>query len=512
MIEVYFYNITKRLNSTARPTGTGTKYDCYFKETTSLLNPSLTLQLSSKPDYNYFKFDNRYYWITDITSLNNNRWLISGNIDVLATYKGHIQATSAFVLYDSTANTQLPDMRLGMETDCEVYTSTAQMPWSYSSGTGDYFICTTGVKDDFNWDDGTTVADAYAGTGVYIIPKTSIEQLGYDGHDFLVLLFRYLNTWLGDMSTDLGRIITPVTDPLEWVKNGFYGFAYMFRDTTEYVGNCFRLLFQNIFGGGTALSNIKACYWLPFVTPGGNGEYTAVTKPLALGTYKDLVTGLKLVNKPIITSLGIDVTIPWQFSDWRNVSCTEVALYIPLIGCINIPSEVVKGHDTLTITISLNLYSGAMAVEVTCGGAQIGTYGAQVAMPYLIGDSNINMSSMVNTVTNAVAKNYGGAIISGAQTITEMATSVGGIGGGAGTGLTDKIVCICRVHNTSQEPSALLSTIGTPTNQLKTLSGSGFCQCLNAQMNCGAITGEPYPTRTEIETVNNFLNTGVYLE
>ena len=90
MIDVYFYNITKRLNSTARPVETGTKYECLFKEDTSLLNPALKLRLSNKPDYNYFKIDDRYYWITDIISLNNNLWQITGQIDVLATYKGHI--------------------------------------------------------------------------------------------------------------------------------------------------------------------------------------------------------------------------------------------------------------------------------------------------------------------------------------------------------------------------------------------------------------------------------------
>jgi len=73
-------------------------------------------------------------------------------------------------------------------------------------------------------------------------------------------------------------------------------------------------------------------------------------------------------------------------------------------------------------------------------------------------------------------------------------------------------VCICRVHDTSQDPATLIGTIGTPTNQLKTLSGSGYCQCMNAQVNCGAVTGEPDPTQTEIEMINNYLNTGIYLE
>ena len=187
-------------------------------------------------------------------------------------------------------------------------------------------------------------------------------------------------------------------------------------------------------------------------------------------------------------------------------------LYIPLIGCINIPSDVVKGHDTLEVKVSLNLYSGAFAVEVSCGSAPIGTYGSNCSMPVLIGDSNIDTGAMINTIGSAVTKNYVGASASAIMSFNEMVTSVGGLGGGAGVGLSNQIICICRVHDTSQEPSALIGTIGTPTHQLKMLSGSGYCQCLNAQLNCASTGSEPYPTQTEIEQVNTYLNTGVYLE
>lgn len=515
MIEVYFYNITKRLNSTARPTGTGTKYDCYFKETTSLLNPSLTLQLSSKPDYNYFKFDNRYYWITDITSLNNNRWLISGNIDVLATFKGHIQATSAFVLYDSTVNTQLPDGRLAIKTDCEAFTATEDMPWNFRSGLGTYIIATTGNTDKMDLINLTDTPDDRVGTGVYTIPRDQLKKLGFDLSDW-VTGFQTIYTAFNNEKTRIrtNYFVFDPNDPLVSIQNFFAGIAYTFQNGMDYVTQFFRLFASNLLGSGSALSNVKASYWVPFEVPNTATQTPNVTNPthLALGNYTDVITGLREVVDPVITSVTQSVSIPWQFTDWRNVACTEVMLYIPLIGCINIPSEVVKGNDTLEIKIALNLYSGAMAVEVMCDGATIGTYGANTSMPILIGDSNANVSGVVNTIGSAVTKNYMGVAINGLQSFNDMVSSVGGIGGGAGTGLSDSIVCICRVHDTSQEPSTLLSTIGTPTNQLKTLSGSGYCQCMNAQMNCGTVTGEPYPTRTEIETVNNYLNTGVYLE
>ena len=513
MINVYFYNFDKRLNSTAiPPDNAGDIIECVLKENTSLLNPSLKLQLSTKPTYNYFWLEGRYYWVTDIISLTNDLWQISGRVDVLGTYRGHISSTSAFVLYDSTANTQIPDGRLAVETDVDTNTASASMPWSFSSGVGTYIIATTGCKDSYSWNDGNYYAqsDSREGTGVYTIPYSSLQQIGFDVSDITTDLASFYQGFNQDMADDLAIMNAQTSDFLERIGNINKGMALMIKDTLQYTFNFWKLIAENVFGGGNALQNVKAAYWLPFVVPGT--ATTPVSRPLALGTYKDYVTGLERIDDAIITSLWIDVSIPWQFSDWRNASCTEVMLYIPMIGCINIPSDVIKGHDTLQVRLALNLYSGAMSCEVRCDGGSLGTYGSNVAMPYMIGDSNANITAITNTVTNAISKNYMGAVLNGMNAFGEMATSVGGIGGGAGSGLTSDIVCIVRYHNTSQNPSALLSTIGTPTHQLKTLNGSGYCQCLNAQLNCGAVTGEPYPTHSEIEQVNTYLNTGVYLE
>ena len=516
-MDVYLYNNTKRLNSTAAAPGSYTKIECVLKQGTSFLNPVLIVNLSGTPSYNYMKFENRYYWITDIISIKNDLWEIYGRVDVLGTFKGHIQATSAFVLYDSTANTQLPDTRLAVKTDCDAFTSTAAMPWNFAGSTGygrgTYIIAVTGIKDSFTWNDGaiSSSQNTRAGTGVYTIPYSSLEQIGFDVADLTSDISSFYSDYITDSATHIALMNPAIaSDFFEYIGNAVSGGMQLCSDIFKYTLRFWKIIAEQLIGGGNALENIKACYWLPFDVP--NTATSAVSKPLSLGTYKDQITGLRLINDPIITSLWITVTIPWHYTDWRNVSCTEVSLYIPMIGCINIPSDVVKGNNELKVRLAVNLYSGAMSVEVACDGANLGTYGANVSMPYLIGDSNANIASITNTVTNAVSQNYIGAAANALSSLNAMATSVGGIGGGAGSGLTNTIVCTCRVHDTSQNPADLIGTIGTPTNQLKTLSGSGYCQCMNAQVNCGAITGEPDPTQTEIEMINNYLNAGIYLE
>lgn len=510
---VYFYNNTKRLNSTKAPTLVANTLDCVLKQGTSFINPTLIVNLNSKPTYNYMCFDNRYYWITDIVSTKNDLWEISGRVDVLYTFKKHIQATSAFVLYDATANTQLPDGRLAIKTDCDTYTNTTGMPWSYSSGTGTYLIATTGAPDDFSIDNMTYLKNAKEGTGVFTIEKDYIKQLGFDVTTFISELVIFYNNWITDSAADIGIITQTASDFFEYIGNAVYGGFLLLKDVFIYTFKYWMILLNYLIGGGSAMSNIRSAYWVPFVVP--DMATSACTKPLALGSFTDwgVTTHMRRVIDPILSSVQIDIAIPWHYTDWRNVTCTELMLYIPLIGCINIPTETVKGQNTLNLKFSLNVYSGALACEIKCNGGHIGTYGANTAMPILIGNSNPGLLNITNSISQLASGNYTGAAVGAATSIlTNNPTTVGGIGGGAGTGLTDTIVCICRCHDTSQNPADLLSTIGTPTNQLKTLSGSGYCQTMNAQVNCGSQTGEPDPTQTEIEMINGYLNSGVYLE
>ena len=314
-MNVYFYNNTKRHNSTALPPTYTEMRDCKFKQPTSLLEPVLIVAFNTKPYYNYFSIDNRYYWITDITSLKEDLWQISGKVDVLATYRRHIQNTRAFVLYDSTANTQLPDNRLAIQTDCNAYTATANMPWNFDAGTGTYLICTTGNCDEVDLYTATVTQNALEGTGVYILPKNQIDNLGFDGGDLASAILSSFNTWNTQMNNALSHAQAqdPASDPFGWL-----GAWLQFVGVGIWSGiaaglDFFKIIGTQLLGGGTALSNIKAAYWLPFVIPASAS--VATSKPLALGSYKDTVSGLRRVDDPVITSAWVSVSIPWHFSD-----------------------------------------------------------------------------------------------------------------------------------------------------------------------------------------------------
>lgn len=121
-IEVKFYVFSKKENSTARPQNTiggGTEYittfNCRLKEDCRMISPILTIDGGGtfNPAYipvigktlNYAfiaDFGNRYYFIDEWTYSADGYWVASLRLDVLASWKNSIGATTAYVLRSSS--------------------------------------------------------------------------------------------------------------------------------------------------------------------------------------------------------------------------------------------------------------------------------------------------------------------------------------------------------------------------------------------------------------------------
>ena len=108
-MEVVLYNFTKSENSTAIPSG-GTSYNCILKTPTSVLNPVIVVEANAlNVTYGYIPDFGRYYFVSDIVSVNNSTWELHLHVDVLATYKSEILSTDAYIVRASYGNTNIPD-------------------------------------------------------------------------------------------------------------------------------------------------------------------------------------------------------------------------------------------------------------------------------------------------------------------------------------------------------------------------------------------------------------------
>lgn len=98
--KAYFGRLDKRINSTKRMLKSDyTAHDVTFKNPVSRENPVVIVRDIGFPTWNYMILNDWYYWITDIVSLDRNRFEVHGQLDALATFKDDIKKTSGFINY-----------------------------------------------------------------------------------------------------------------------------------------------------------------------------------------------------------------------------------------------------------------------------------------------------------------------------------------------------------------------------------------------------------------------------
>ena len=70
-----------------------------LRETTSVIKPSITIELSNPTTYNYVYIPQfkRYYYINNIISQRHNIWTLELNVDVLMSYKNDILDLSCVI-------------------------------------------------------------------------------------------------------------------------------------------------------------------------------------------------------------------------------------------------------------------------------------------------------------------------------------------------------------------------------------------------------------------------------
>ena len=495
-VTVYFTDLSKRENSTKQLLHSQL-HKCNFKNGCSMLKPILLLEIESTsfPSYTGFKIEDRYYFITDIRSIRNNLFEITGEIDVLATYKSNILATTAYIIYDSTSNTELPDNRLPMKTTKSVQASTTACPL-VPDPDGTYILSLTGNHDT---------------TGIYKATRAELAALIDDIQDVTDNIFDY--------DPDPARPTYPptptaTTDVMTTLVNTFTYLTESFKKTIDWIiewvgwwADAIRLPISQSFGTGNIPENIRECRWLPFNIGTSYGPNL-----IYLGTFKTKTSLGKLQTETVHRTAT--VSIPWQASDYRRRSpYTEVYLYIPYIGMVKLSSENLIGQSSIQVEYTIALRDGTMLCTVSSGSEIIGQYPGNVGAEVPVGYSNINIpkagQSVIAGLTSFSNKSLGGigmAAINFGDAVTPNFSCIGGLDGIAGIGANQNITCYTVFHDTIVAPNSELQTIGSPSMCPKPLSGlTGYVQTMSASVD-GAMTSD------ERMRINNYLNSGIFIE
>lgn len=446
-------NFSKRVNSTKQPSG-GTSINVVLKENCSMENPIFIIS-TPMASYTYVQAFGHYYFVSDVININASQCEVHCTLDPMATYKSDIGNTTAFVLYDETANAEIPDTRLSNKTTPSV-ASNSTLFFSNFSLQGTCVVTIAGEEQ----------STAYAISPVQVhnlIPnaKAQIENLfpASPGSDINQTFF----------DTFISGIV-------------------------------------QIISSGNLASNIQDVRWLPFNISGGTPEV------IKNGQYNTGIGGepISFQASRVVTDT-VYVNIPWQFSDWRNTEpYTQVYVKIPFVGFVNLPASSLKGKTSLSLMSSLDKITGDISMELRAGGDIVGTYGASTSAKIALGNSSQNMSNIVTSLLQAGASlaraDIGSMAMHGMQAYTPLTMTVGGVSSASAVGLGGQLEVITVCHDTTVSPSSVSATIGTPAmaqKQIGTLSG--YIQCSGA-----SVSGSMHAQ--DRDTINGMLNGGFFYE
>ena len=493
---IYAGSVAKRKNSTLQPTLTAS-YDVLLKTPTSLHTPTFTISAASFP-YNYLKWDDRYYFVTDVTARNNGLWEVSAVVDVLATYKADILASTQFVCYSSVSGgTWLADTRIPVLKSTTVSKSSASLPFFNSNG---IFILSVVGQGDSN--------SGIGGCEIFAVNKSTLNNL-----------IEEISTWQNDAYTAAEALINVVST----TTSNFGDAIATLNDTLGSLGKA--ILNGGLIGNAYQLAPqcIRSCIWVPFDIT----QFTGNTGPIWLGNQDTTQAGFKVDAKPFTGSTS--VSIPWHYSDWRRSYCEDVYLYLPLVGMVGLSSDNLTHTSTITVKYSCTATDGNVCYQIIAGNEIIGSYGGNAATNYPIGiNQQASAGEVLTTAIHGIEHGVAEAVDAGVNIVAAGAeiamgaavaaydtknvqmstnlTTIGGIGGGAGVGLDMNITCYTVAHDTVINPTDMVQTMGQPTMKPLTLSGcSGYCQCANAHVAAAA-------EAQELTEIDMYLNSGFYIE
>ena len=479
MASAVFYSFSKRKKSTKQPTGSGTSLDVNLKSGTSLLSPTFLLSLSSRPAYDYVSFEGRYYFVTDIVSVRENLWEISATVDALGSHKTAIGSSNALILYADGGRNDIIDQRIPIDSTVSIHSNTKAITgWTINNITyGSIMISVTGVGS--------------------------------------------FGTYMLDDNNDLFSMMEGTTDWWDNVAN---------------IGSVEDALKQ-FFYGGSAGDCLKNALALPItLSYSAPDPYLGPAEQLNLGPYPAEDSGanpimVHRVNNPIMKT-STTINIPWQYNDWRrHKPYTEVQLYMPFIGVLNLDADELINATALDIDYSLNIASGDLAVSVATDSPVkcIYTASTNVAMALPFGAANIPITKQVSAAATAIATAVGtmAALVSGgASTVATLAAGAGsglaagaaaslgtgsqsgggGLSGGASQGLFDRIMCVTISKTLTDSAANLSGVMGKPVMKKATIgSYSGYVQTDGFSIN-GAMTD------MERDIINSAFNGGAYYE
>ena len=481
-MRIILYKFNKKSNSTARPSNSTAKIEldnAQIKTPSSINAPLLQLAKDKDPNgYNYIYIPsfNRYYFVQDIT-YSIGVWLVSCTVDVLASFKEDILASSQYVLRSASSyDVSILD---------NLYYAKA------NSNNGKQYA--TGSPKLNGLTDIPTYFDGILFTGCFVVQVISSNNSGVTAYALDNTAFRNL----------IGSLMSYVPSDMSDISNGL---AKQLFDPLQYITSV--VWYPNFPDkSGTAVTSITFGSYSISISS-GTAKYFDST------TWDSLTINIPVPKHPKSSVLNYLQLAPYSryslyFEPFGSLELDTTKLYeVDEVVC-KWYVEYQKGLSHLEV-YDKNNTGNIIAIKDSAIGITIPI--SQLTVDY-IGSATTVVSGAIDAVGEAIKGNVLGA-----------GSSI--IGSAIGSAVSATIPTL-QTSGTSDsflifrgEPPYIsyqfidvvnddLARYGRPLCQIKTLSTlSGYALCSNAVVDYSTYA----PLAVEADEVNSLLNSGVYIE
>lgn len=467
-IQATFYTFEKRDNSTKKPTDSGTTLSVTFKEETDILNPRLEVRYSGAFGFNYvfLDFTNRYYKITQATSIAHDTYYLECSHDVLANWIDDAKGQSV----------------------CAEYCS-----YDYNENIDDSRVTPVNLVD-------TQVLNGGRPEILTQVPYMFLSAITSSGELSGTDIF-----FDSSAGGSFGNFIESLSDITFWEQ----------IQTGAVSNQC------------NAFDFLNDLYFCPFIPNFCHDTTTKSTQILGKQLSGQCIQRAN-VKRHSFTFNSIPRPSNTDFR--YTSKYVKYYLNLPYVGVVDIPTELIKGAvggspaEGLTIEYSGDCITGLLTMSVKVRGISMGVFGTTLKASIGIA-RQYKPDPTLRIIQAAGAAGLAGAKLGGA-----IGAATGAIGAGIGMGLheyfrapevnrvsscngglglfaltdSDKFQLCMAESRSSIDPATLTAIAGRPADKVTTIQ-NGYIKTSGASVSLGALA-------EEVTAFNNLLNGGVYVE
>lgn len=472
----YWTSFSKKENSTAKPSGSGTAVTGVLKMPTNVMKPTIILNGHVSVTHNYWQIPdfNRYYKVSEMRYAGPNTE-IDLEVDVLATYKTNIGNYSGLI-----------------------------------ARTNDVLFADNMIPDPARKDTGAF--NEYVSTGSITIFGSHPETKIFDD-DYFVYILSVVGKPAGSGSARSFATFWVLTE------TQMADLADAFNNPT---------FIQNIKQEFTnPMDSVCGCIKLPI----NINNFTGVSEHIYFGSYDSQVTGLRLTTKTLYghNNIALNASAYSLNKTYQNAPpYSTYSVYLPFVGCVNLDYQAIWSNWQLNLWTYVDLttgdiiykimneddtsvfatYSGNCASDVPISNQKASATKSLAAVGLLIGGA-------AGAVFTAATGGAGAAVLGtfAAGATSSLATAISGLevhtqtSGSISSALgckpgVDVVISIYKkvIGGFNQTEMGLpVYQNGSPS------SHAGFCQFVSASISVPGFA-------EECDRINTFLNSGFFYE